>query len=333
MRIQVACHGPNVLLCKAVQPPTAPFCEPELASPTPIFVLLVAVVMILAWGPLLRLHRQLRNTTLIPAGRWGLAASALWCLTWSLDYGLKLLSRSAADHLWYASAVIALCPAIAVLGSRRPGTRVWTWFILIPMLFALGWPVIALCLQGSAVRGLQLETPQLAGYLLVMIMGAGNYFGTRYTLSGLLYTIACSLLVLSSSSTCPAWLADRWWARLWASCLMALAILAAGRAASQSLLGVNRFDRLWLDFFDQFGIVWGRRIQDRVNFMAIKEGWPAHLELQGFIWSPASDPTAEARIEQTFRWLLRRFVDPQWIDDRLGASPAGHELASLGADS
>ena len=304
-----------------------------MASPTVISVLLVSIGIVLAWRPLLRLRRQLQSTRLIPAGRWACTASALWTLTWILEYLLSLLPRSAADHLWYAAAVMALCPAIAVLGSRRPGTKVWTWFILIPLLFALGWPVITLWVQGSEVRGLQLESPQLAGYLLVLVMGAGNYFGTRHTLAGLMYVAANTLLVLSSSAACPAWLSDRWWSRLLATGCMALAVVIAGRSASRTAAGQNRFDRLWLDFFDQFGVVWGRRIQDRVNFVAQKEGWPARLELHGVVWDSGSDPATEARIEHTFRWLLRRFVDPEWIDDRLGASPAGPEVTAIGADS
>ncbi len=305
----------------------------ELTGSTVISVLLVSVGILWAWRSLARLCGSLTSTTLIPAGRWACATAALWSLTWTLDHMLRRLSQSAGDHLWYAAAVVALCPAIAVLGSRRPGTRVWTWFILIPMLFALGWPVITLWIQGSDVRGLQLESPQLAGYLLVLVMGAGNYFGTRHTLASLLYVAANTLLVLSSSSACPTWLADRWWSRLLATGCMALAVVIAGRTATRAAVGLSRFDRLWLDFFDLFGVVWGRRIQDRVNFVAVREGWPARLELHGVVWDSGSDQATEARIEHTFRWLLRRFVDPEWIDERLGASPSGQQVSALGADS
>lgn len=243
-----------------------------------------------------------------------------------------------ADHLWYASAVLAVCPPIAVLGSRRPGTRVWSWFIQFPLLLVLGWPVVSLWLQGSEIRGLQLETPQLAAYLLVLIMGAGNYCGTRFTLPVLFYATACGLLVVSSSVSCPAWLADHWWARLWATGLLVMAILLTGRSSSKDLRAVDRFDRLWFDFFDTFGVVWGRRIQDRVNFIAQKERWPARLELHGFVWTDVPEASSkraatESRIEHTCRWLLRRFVDPSWIDERIGASQTPGEIHSLAADS
>lgn len=298
-----------------------------------IFTSLVTVGILFAWLSLLKLPRYLAGTTLVPAGRWALAAAALWTLAWGLNHLTNAVSRSVADHLWYACAVVALCPPMAVLGSRRPGARVWTWFILIPMLFALGWPVITLWVQGSDVRGLQLETPQLMAYLLVLVMGTGNYFGTRYTFAAMLYAAANALVVLSSSVACPTWLSDRWWARLAASACMVLAILSARRATALTSHGLHGFDKLWLDFFDQFGVVWGRRIQERVNYIAVKEGWPARLELHGLHWTTAADSATEARIEHTFRWLLRRFVDPAWIDVRLNKQAVTSDISPLSADS
>jgi hypothetical protein len=305
----------------------------ELPYIATISVLFVLFGILLAWRSLSGLHRWIRHTTLIVAHRWTLAAATLWTLTWVLDTALGKLSNSVADHLWYASAVIALCPAIAVLGARRPGVRVWNWFILIPLLFALAWPVMTLLIQGREIRGLQLETPQLVGYLLVLVMGAGNYFGTRYTLAALLYVAANSALVVSSSSVCPDWLSDHWWVRCLATGGMALAVLVAASAAGQSSAGQSRFDRLWLDFFDQFGVVWGRRIQDRINFIAQKEAWSARLELHGFHWTGPADQATEDRMEHTFCWLLRRFVDPEWINERLGSKQAELEVTPLGADS
>jgi hypothetical protein len=296
-------------------------------------LLFISIGILLAWGTIVRLPLGTRATTLLPASNWTLAASALWTLTWSLNHLTNSVSQSVADHLWYACAIIALCPPIAVLGSRRPGTRVWTAFILVPMLFALGWPVITLWLQGSDVRGLQLETPQLVGYLLVLVMGTGNYIGTRFTLAALLYAIANAIVVVSSSQACPAWLSDRWWVRLFATAGMVVAVLSAGREAAFTSHLAPGFDKLWLDFFDQFGIVWGRRIQDRVNFIAVKEKWPAKLQLNGFQWNGVPDPATEARIEHTFRWLLRRFVDPDWIDERIGQPSPTQDISPLSADS
>ncbi len=312
----------------------------------------IFVGLVLAGRVLVTARRAVRATTLGSAWVWAVLAFSLWTVSWLSDLGLHVASTSGADHLWYGSAVLALCPAIAVLGSRRPGTRVWTWFIQVPLLLVLAWPVLSLWLQGSELRGLQLETPQLVAYLLVLVMGTGNYCGTRFTLPVLCFAAACACLAVSSSAACPAWLADREWSRTWSTGLLVASVLLASRAGRSRTYVVDRFDQLWLDFFDTFGVVWGRRIQDRVNFIAEKERWPTRLELQGFVWTGTTEEpslpattsetraitdvaraTTEARIEHTFRWLLRRFVDPSWIDERLGSAPTTAAVGSLPADS
>ena len=268
-----------------------------------------------------------------------MVAASGWALTWFADFEVKSISPAAADHAWYVCAVLALCPPMAVLGSRRPGTRVWTWFIVFPMLLALCWPIMALRLQGSELRGLQLETPQLIAFGLVLVMGVGNYCGTKYTLPALIYGASILAIVVSCSTIAPGWCRDRTATRFWSMSAMALAISVSAQSTRPA--GRTRFDRLWLDFFDTFGIVWGRRIQDRVNFLARKERWPMRLELDGFFeikrLSPADlaskksidddlvllgNAAMESRMEHTFRWLLRRFVDPSWINERLESENA-----------
>lgn len=307
--------------------------------------------IVVAWIFVLRGRRVLRETTLMTAANWSLLAVSAWLMTWFSDRFAVLRSPQMSDHAWYACAVLALCPPIAVLGSRRPGVRVWTGFILIPMLLVLGWPVITLWLQGTRLHGLQLETPQLVAYSLVLVMGVGNYFGTRYTVSALLYAAAVWLIVVSSSQVAPAWLSDRPAIRIVSSLMMLMSIGLIRSATRRT--STNRFDQLWFDFFDTFGIAWGRRIQDRINYLSDKEKWGTRLEFDGFTntnlsgsleivpgqesdrFSPnqgsvgPSVPEVESRIEHTIRWLLRRFVDPRWIDRRLGVGNQNQVSAEL----
>ena len=299
----------------------------------------------------------LKHTTLMTAWIWSVFATMMWATAWFADLCANSMSTAVADHAWYAASVLALCPPMAVLGSRRPGIRVWAWFILFPMLLALGWPLIALRLQGSELRGLHLETPQVAAFTLILVMSIGNYLGTRFTISALIYGTSILAIVVSSWSGCPAWLTNRATVRFWSTFLNVLAIFMMWKSSRP--VAQNRFDRLWFDFFDTFGIVWGRRIQDRVNFIASKENWPSRLELDGFVWSDESEPVIpgvgiesanlqnlqqdtqhqdtnvtriESRVEYTFRWLLRRFVDPAWIDERLGVNSQPQDK-DLPADS
>ena len=297
------------------------------------------------------------------AWSWGFVASTAWVVMWWFDCCLHAISPAVADHGWYGCAVLALCPPIAVLGSRRPGTRVWSWFILVPMVLALSWPILALQFRGAELRGLHLEAPQLMALILVLVMGVGNYLGTRYTISALLYAVAQMSIVFSFFLTSPGILTlpeggiDRAGIRFWSTAVMAITILSTRNSTRPA--PETRFDRVWFDFFDTFGIVWGRRIQDRVNFIAQKENWPLRLELDGFVANegrapaevdplklnpsstfvkqPAMDQTADeefvaARVDHTLRWLLRRFVDPGWIDERL-ESTRSQEANRLTIDS
>ncbi|WP_010585607.1 hypothetical protein [Schlesneria paludicola] len=315
----------------------------------------ISLGLLLAWRYVYHGRHWIRGTTLRGAWSWSLLVATLWVVTWFADQCLAAISSEAADHAWYAISVLSLCPAMTVLGARRPGTRVWNGFIILPMLLVLGWPVITLWTQGSELHGLHLETPQVAAFCLVLVMGLGNYCGTRQTLPAILYGCSLCALVLCSSSSSPNWLSNRTATRFYCTLLMVVSV-AIIRFSGRSVAKTG-FDQVWIDFFDTFGIVWARRIQDRVNFMLAKERLPVRLRLEGFVWgkdacqpvggTASADVTGDdlafdaqsrdaafvtARVEQVLRWLLRRFVDPEWIDQRLGNS-SPQETASLPVDS
>ncbi|MCA9112443.1 MAG: hypothetical protein KDA52_20980, partial [Planctomycetaceae bacterium] len=85
--------------------------------------------------------RTLRLTTLVIAWRWALGAALVWMF--ALSWSFAAPDREALqDLLWYAVSLISLCPGIAVLGARRPGSAAWTWFVVLPMLAVLGWPML-----------------------------------------------------------------------------------------------------------------------------------------------------------------------------------------------
>lgn len=296
-----------------------------------IWYITISLGLLLAWGYVFQAREGIRGTTLRGAWVWSQFVTTVWVVTWFVDQCLALIPAEASDHAWYAISVLSLCPAMTVLGARRPGTRVWNGFIILPMILVIGWPVMTLWTQGSELRGLHLETPQVAAFCLVLVMGLGNYCGTRHTLPAILFGCSVAALVVCSSSLSPAWLSNRVATRFYSTALMVVAV-ALIRFSGRSVTKTG-FDQVWSDFFDTFGIVWGRRIQDRVNFMLEKERLPVRLLLEGFAWEkdsirhdggnvksdlPLPDEAVVAiRVEQILRWLLRRFVDPEWIDQRL----------------
>ncbi|MGE5194749.1 MAG: hypothetical protein ACM3U2_19840, partial [Deltaproteobacteria bacterium] len=163
--------------------------------------LLVAGAGIASLLPVLRrLRRGFRGTALEPAWWW---AALVW-LTWQIVPIMTVEPSPLArweNVLWYVAAVLALTPPIAVLGARRPTSRVWAWFVLVPLVLVFSWPLLPLLRGSGGASVFSLEEPVVVGYALVLVMGAGNYLGLRFSPSALLWMTGLFLVVLP---LCPA---------------------------------------------------------------------------------------------------------------------------------
>ncbi|MFV0444210.1 MAG: hypothetical protein ACK5Q5_11635 [Planctomycetaceae bacterium] len=272
--------------------------------------------------------QRLRPTTLVAAGRWSVAALAAWGWAWLSDAWPVLRLGWHADLCWYLTAVLALCPPLAVLGAKRPGIRVWSWFVILPLLAVFVSPVVSPLLLSSTSDGARIPTPLLIGYAVVLLMGAGNYVGTRYALCAALFAVAvCSLLGPLSDAAPEMPLSPPQLRQLATACL-SVALLGAGFQSIRPTAGGSRLDRLWLDYRDTFGIVWGRRLLERFNQRAAQENWSWRLADFGFVATngrrgvPSPDETAN--LEAAMRWFLRRFVDDNWYAARTPSTTASN---------
>lgn len=271
-----------------------------------------------------------RPTTLSSAWRWAVVVAFLWLTVWLADRGYRQVSwvrspgKSLSDQFWYALLVCSLCPPVAVLGAKRPGSGAWTGFVIVPLLCVLGWPVVTMWFGQGTPSPLQIEPPLLIGCGLVILMGCGNYMGTRMTLPALLYAVALGCLTASFADAHEIGQPstpydDR--LRTLATVMAGLSAIFGGWLLFRSRHAEPGWERVWRDYRDQFGIAWAKRCQERINQSAERESWAARLDFQGFVWNDNVTPEQRdytvGRIDHTFRWLFRRFVDPVWIDQRL----------------
>lgn len=288
-----------------------------------ILPILAAATLLAMMAAIGRARTALKGTTLTVAWLTLLASLGTFLVAWIVSM-FDSVPEAWRELLWYLAAISLLIPPVAVLGARRPGAHAWTWFVLLPLGLVLLWPAINAWSEDGPPRGLLLEGPHILGFAVVLTMGAGNYFGTRHTFAAMLYAVAAVLLMLHFS---VEWTPlNPTSARILAATLLALATFLTVRSRSSthrppgSENPLSHSESVWREFRDSFGIVWAKRVMDRMNEAAKEERWLVRLDLDGFVAvdSPPEEPLAADRlpiqVEHWMRFLMRRFVDSGWID-------------------
>lgn len=270
-------------------------------------------------GALLRRWRALRGTTLRAPLAWGMVALLL---PGAVELWLGLLPRTPAwaSHVRYLAAITTFCPLMAVLGAKRPQDRGWQ-FVVLTLCAVLAFPcAVALAYRGQA----PLLLDPIWQWSLAVLLGMGllNNLPTRYWPSALL-SAAGQVLLLWDQLPLPGHaLPDPGFRAVWPIAGVGALALAAAAWAWQwprRRRPEPGIDRLWLDYRDTFGAVWSLRILARFNASAEMYGWSAQLQWHGLSGSPPDSDT-EAAMRKSLTSLLRRFVPPDWIAQRLDGS-------------
>ncbi|MCA9036733.1 MAG: hypothetical protein KDA91_16480 [Planctomycetaceae bacterium] len=277
---------------------------------------------------LIRLRRAASGNSLRAAWNWMLAAWFICCLSTLLGIdGLdshipNSFAWISARHLaGYVAGVFMLAPMVSVLGARMPGGRAWSVFVVAPMILVLLWPAISEAFQSKGQSPIELGGPAVLGFLLVLLMAFGNYFGTANTTAAVLYTAAIMARIgpvagWHNAGLLP-WIASGFppvAGYLWLRRLTEL-------RSRKPLDALSAGNRCWFVFRDFFGIVWAKRVMDRMNVFAAREGWGIHLSLDGF---DIVEPDLAVGSEQMDRpiaileWLLSRFSGENWRRELLG---------------
>jgi hypothetical protein len=248
--------------------------------------------------PLWRAWRASRQTPLRHALLWALAAWAAWLPVVAIGTPAGTLTR-------YLALSLTGCAGVAVLGARRPGVGAWN-FVVAGLLAVLLLPVA----EGFGEPRLQpAHLLFLAATLAVTLL---NYLPTRFAPAALLFGLACGIeLAVLARVEMPGWLTDT------VDVLAALSPWAALAVSRRANTELSEPDRLWLEFRDRFGGLWGLRQQDQFNRAAANAGWPVALSWGGLRRSEDGKPPEEAELMEMLRAVLKRFgPEGQEANDR-----------------
>ncbi len=277
------------------------------------------------------LRPLLRGLTAASALAWAILAIAVTLAAIAIRFS-ESVPVSYASCLHYLAATLLLAPLIDILGARNPGHRAWPWFVVCPMVLVLQWPVISHLMSEQATTQFELPIPAMIGFLLVLVMGAGNYFGTGNTGTCFFGAIGIVLFVFPVTP----WFSWPGNGLLLGSsvCLTISALLAEGRIKSDEQSAGHI--RLWLDFRDTYGLVWARRVMDRINQFGDREEWDVVMTLDGF-QSTVDDTPLNAKTHhrpiEILRWVLRRFASDEFLNQHLVESDPPAQRADRSAEA
>ncbi|MCA9056281.1 MAG: hypothetical protein KDA75_20770, partial [Planctomycetaceae bacterium] len=190
-------------------------------------------------------NRRVRFTTLKTAARWGLAAVAVWLTAWVWDRFATGYRQPWGDFLWYLAGLTTISMFVAVLGAKRPGVRAWPWFVLLPLVTVFSLPVIAAAWPFSHGTSVRVPLPLMIGFAVVLLMGAGNYVGTRYSMAAALSAVAVCLVVAPLSDAAPVSLFLLGDPRVVGSICFSSAVIVAYRQSLRPTIGHTPVERLW----------------------------------------------------------------------------------------
>jgi hypothetical protein len=286
-------------------------------------VTVTTICAVIGIGCIVWRWRWLRGTTLIAPALWSLLVFVLLPLAAYAMHGAGGGPMfSGAEGIRFIVAMATFCPAMAVLGAKRPQDVAWQ-FIVASLWLVLCLPGVraALLADGSPAS---LHTATSWFLLLLWGVSAMNYLPTRFAIPGLLVAIGQLALTFEYLPLASIW-PDVPWLKHSAiplgTVLLMVAVLMVCTARLDRRPADRPLDRLWIDFRNSFGAVWGLRCQQRINQSAEMYGWPVRLEWNGFatIGTDPINDELEHAIGNHFKNLLRRFVSPAWIAERLNS--------------
>lgn len=277
--------------------------------------------------------RRVRGSTAVPAAGWALAA----CLALAADAGAHwagwLTAPAAAARVRLGVAALAVCPAMALLGAKRPQHGVWQ-LIVATLAVVVAMPALSAWL----VRPGSLPDVHLLGrgFLLVLaVVGWLNFVATSHgaaatvIAAGQLALLRPFLPGVATDAALPQPLFDAAGAGFVAlgaaaALMPRSAAKAGGTPAPHGPATVAaQIDPPFLALRDTLGAAWALRIAERFDTVATERGWPCRLHFAGLdVGGDPADDSWHRDALRAFRALMHRFVDDAWLARHGWSEPA-----------
>lgn len=274
-----------------------------------------------------------RGSTAVPAALWSVAA----CLALAAEMGARAaggLTGPAAASVRLAVISLTLCPAMSLLGAKRPQHGVWQ-LIVATLAVVLAMPAAsALLMRPGSLPDVHLL--ERCFMPLLVLVGWMNFAGTRRVASASCVAIAQLLLlrgylpgvatdvVMHGAATDVPDAAAAWLLLIGAALAAVQARRSAGptrgdgrRAVSGPAAGhavAAIIDPCYLGLQETLGAAWSLRIAERFDTVAASRGWPCRLRFGGLeTGGDPGDTFWHRDALRAFRALARRFVSDAWL--------------------
>jgi len=281
---------------------------------------------------------RVRGSTAVPAAWWAVAA----CLALAADASAyatgAALSPAAMSRIRLGVAALAVCPAMSLLGAKRPQHGVWqlivaTLAIVVAMPALSAWLIRPGSLPDVHIIG--------RGFLLgLALIGWLNFVATAHgpaataIVAGQLAILRPFLPGVATEAALPQPGLDAVGAGLVAAGALAALVGRPSRLPMWPQLPASekpapreaqhpadsaariaaRVDPPFLALRDTLGAAWALRIAERFDAVAAERGWPCRLRFTGL--EAGGDPADDSWHRDALRALkalLRRFVDDVWL--------------------
>jgi hypothetical protein len=291
-----------------------------------VIAILCAVVMLV----LLRGLLAARGTTLFAPLAWALLSLGVLFVASTSLRSQKSFEGANFEKWWLIAAASTFCPLIALLGAKRPQDRAWQ------MIVVSFWGIIALPAIQSLIlhpsETLDLHFLWQSFFVVLILMGWLNYVSSAFGLVGFFVALGQTLLFwhwLPFIGTYPFWWPELGVVFIGLAVMFGAGVASARRRLLKSVGLAAGWSRVWIDFRDWYGLLWSRRVMQRVEEQTNTSiewiDWDA-LRASALQETAGENQNSDEAVRPVGSWavaepalrsLLRRFVSNEWIEKRL----------------